>query len=180
MRSRLMKFLFRESTPSWQDVERYDPAWKIRIERMASHVDPDDASIVDVGCGPMWLREYIPAEMKYIGIDYVARDAGTLVCDLNKDKIPNVLADVWFVSGCLEYLTDPSSFIKVVSDNAKKCILSYCDLRNFPSREEREKRGWKNHLASDDILSLFSRHGMVEVESEFSPSGDSIFVFKHK
>jgi hypothetical protein len=172
-----MKALLRKPERTWAEVERFDPAWRTRIERMAAYIGQGDASVVDVGCGPMWLRDYIASDVSYTGIDYVARDETTIICDLNRAPVPRIAADVWFVSGCLEYLDDPGRFIDQVSLYARKCIISYCDLDNFPSLEERENRGWRNHLSLHDVASFLHRNDMVSIGSEVLPSGDSIIVF---
>lgn len=174
-----LKKLLTARAATWQEVERFDPAWRERIERMCSFMRDDDLSVVDVGCGPMWLRDYLPSNARYVGVDYVDRGEGTIVCDLNEAGMPDLVADVWFVSGCLEYLEDPERFIASAAKNARSCILSYCELRHFPSLHERKKRGWRNHLTAERIDALYSRHGMRLVHRETMPSSrNSIFVFR--
>lgn len=170
----------RRDTSDWRQVERFDPAWRERIRRMASLIGEQDTSVVDVGCGPMWLRSYLPAAVRYLGVDYVDRGEGTVVCDLNAGPLPELPADVWFVSGCLEYVEDPKRFIAHAARNARACILSYCDFGNFPSMRERRKRGWKNHLTLDQLRELFAGAGMRQTHSEILPSSrNAVLVFRH-
>jgi hypothetical protein len=164
---------------SWRQVERFDPAWRARIERMASFIGEAHGSVVDVGCGPMWLREYLPAGITYFGVDYVDRGPGTIVADLNRDEVPAIDADVWFVSGCLEYIRDPDRFIAALSTHARNCIVSYCGTEAFPSLSERRKRGWVNDLTLPQVVELFARSGMRQIHAETLPSSNSILVFSH-
>lgn len=172
----ISKFL-QKKYPTWRQVERFDPAWKSRIERMASFITPNDQSIVDVGCGPMWLRDFLSADTKYTGIDYMYRGENMIVCDLNSQPTPEVSADVWFISGCLEYLDNPHQFISDASRLSKKCILSYCDIEHFPSMSERMQRGWRNHLSVENIKESFTANGMRVMHTELSPSSNAILVF---
>lgn len=176
---KILKKLFSQD-PTWPEVERFDPRWRTRIERMASFINRDDNFIVDVGCGPMWLRELIPQHANYIGLDYIARGDGSLICDLNKDDLPELNADVWFLSGCLEYFDHPDAIIQNLAPMAKKCILSYCTTDNFPGKKWRRERGWRNDLSKRDIEEIIRSASMVLQHHEFLPSKDSIFVFtKH-
>lgn len=172
--------LIHRNHPTWEQVERFDPEWKRRIERMSSFIDTEDRSVVDVGCGPMWLREYLPPNTKYTGIDYKHRGSDMIVCDLNSQETPKIQSDVWFISGCLEYLDDPDGFISCAANHSKKCIISYCAMENFPLLPERMKRGWRNHLQSEHIKSIFIKNKMNLVHFEVLPSLNTFFVFSHK
>jgi hypothetical protein len=50
---------------TWKDVETFDESWRRRIQIMAGLVTSDARSILDVGCGRMWLREYLPRTCEY-------------------------------------------------------------------------------------------------------------------
>ncbi|WP_167183264.1 class I SAM-dependent methyltransferase [Pseudomaricurvus hydrocarbonicus] len=164
--------------PAWSKIERFDPAWRLRIKRMASFIGNNDQVVIDVGCGPMWLREYIPESTTYIGIDYMKRGDEMIVCDINKENLPEMQADVWFISGCLEYINDIEKFITTASTLTNKFIISYCSTDYFPIKEERIKRGWKNDLTEQEIQSLFCKYGLVEKHYELLPSSNSLFVFE--
>jgi hypothetical protein len=170
--------LFRRRSPKWTDIERFDPSWKDRIEMMARHIGPADGPVLDVGCGPMWLRQYLPPDVAYIGLDYVARGTGCIVCDLNRERLPHTGARTVFVSGALEYLEQAEVFIGDVASTAPKCILSYCDLASFPDESERRKRGWKNGFSVGGILALFAKHGMANRFLSYTASRNAVMVFE--
>lgn len=163
--------------PVWQQIERFDPSWKDRIFLMAQHIDAQDQSVLDIGCGPMWLKSYLPEGVHYFGLDYKSRGDACIVCDLNAEDLPLVDAQTFFISGCLEYIVDSEKFIKNVSERAKKVIISYCALDNFPALAEREVRGWKNHLHITELIDSFEKYGMRLKNKEYSKENNAILVF---
>lgn len=163
--------------PKWKDLERFDPVWKERIAIMASYVKRDDGKVLDIGCGPMWLKSYLPIGVEYIGLDYKNRGHDCLVCDLNRDEFPTTDAKVYFVSGCLEYVSDVDRFIGTITKNANKCILSYCSIDKFPSSRERLRRGWINNFSTNEIIEKFRCGGMNIVGLEMTDKDNTLMVF---
>ena len=53
--------LFFKKEKKWQDIEYFDDKWKERIEQMARFIK-NGSTVIDFGCGPMWLKEYLPSE----------------------------------------------------------------------------------------------------------------------
>ena len=117
-------------TNEWKKIEYFDESWKKRIFQMSKYITPSD-SIVDYGCGKMWLKEYLQTSNIYSGVDYQKRDEETIVCDFNKKEFPNKNSTVAFVSGCLEYVEDPKWFLNNIASYHNKCIISYCCMDNF-------------------------------------------------
>lgn len=161
----------------WNDVERFESDWKTRIALMAEHI-PSGASVVDFGCGPMWLKEYL-VDGSYAGVDYVSRGDGTIVCDFNVKEFPEIEFDVAFVSGCLEYIVDFEWFIRRVATQSRLCILSYCTIDEFPIVSDRKDNAWVNNLSRDNIVSEFRKNNMVLSHETMSATRNSIFVFRH-
>ena len=60
---RLFNFL-NNKKKSWKEIEYFNPQWKERIIRMYEHIK-DANSIVDYGCGEMWLKELNEFEIAY-------------------------------------------------------------------------------------------------------------------
>lgn len=90
-----------DSSEVWRSDEAFDTSWKLRICQMAKYIDEGE-SVLDIGCGKGWLREYLPHDCRYIGCDLVKRDKDTIVCDFNAYQFPEQIADVVFISGVLE------------------------------------------------------------------------------
>lgn len=161
----------------WVEVERFDPAWRVRISQMARHIGQGEGTVADLGCGPMWLKEYLPPGVGYIGVDYRDRGPGCVVCNLDQESFPDLNAQVYFISGCLEYMSEPEAFVSSVARRARKCIVSYCGLDYFGKRRERLRRGWRNHLLNSELAALFVRYGMRQVSVELTASNNAVFVF---
>lgn len=161
----------------WTEVERFDPAWRDRIRLMASFLDASDSFVVDLGCGPMWLRDYLPAGVGYLGVDYMDRGPGTRVCDFNRKEFPETGKATFFVSGCLEYVEDPEWFAGMIAASAKKCVISYCTTESFPDIDWRRRRGWVNDFPEDGLIRLFASHGLSCIRKDMTASRNAVFVF---
>ncbi len=159
----------------WKDIEYFNEAWKVRIENMSEYIEDDD-DILDLGCGEMWLKEYLSEKNRYFPVDYKDRGEGTLICNFNKYEYPNVIANTAFVSGCLEYINDYSWFVDQIVFNQTKCVLSYCTAEEFPDIKDRERRTWVNNLTKNDVIELFLDRGFTlkSVNHNFA----TIFVFE--
>jgi hypothetical protein len=163
---------------SWKEIEYFDEAWKERIQLMAGYIPPGTNSLMDIGCGRMWLREYLPASCKYYGIDYVNRGPGSVVFDLNQHEFPGFSCDVAFVSGCLEYIDDCEWLINNISGHNDKCIISYCTKDVFADPAERRRLFWKNDLTEQQLIALFEKNRMNLDAKDRTNTGNSIYVFR--
>ena len=166
---------------TWKDVETFDESWRRRIQIMAGLVTSDARSILDVGCGRMWLREYLPRTCEYRGVDYVSRGDGCLVCDLNRHEFPPESVDVVFISGCLEYVEDYRWFLRTVAGSIRKqVILSYCVVDRFDNMPQRRASAWVSDLSEAMLLSECELAGLRLVTKAEAPSGDRIYVLEPK
>jgi len=167
---------FFSTNKDWQDIEYFDDSWKDRIAYMAKFIN-QGSSVMDLGCGKMWLNDYIPANSKYIPVDYCIRSPQTIIANFNKNEFPLVYADVLFISGCLEYLISPDWFFEQVSKKAiHRIILSYCTLEIYHDLKKRKKQMWKNNLTTDYIESAFQSYGFSIVHKSIF-NNNTIFVF---
>lgn len=156
----MFKKIFK-SKASWKNIEYFNPEWKERIKTMSELLPPGTNSIADLGCGLMWLKEFISKDIKYIGVDYTSRDGETIICDFNKKQFPNLTTDIAFVSGCLEYVNDATWFVKKIAENARGCIISYCVFEEFNDQKFRDQRTWVNSFTEQEIVNLFTMEGFV-------------------
>lgn len=159
---------------NWKTIEYFDPNWKKRITAMAQYV-PAGSSVMDLGCGPMWLKEERP-DLIYTGVDYTYRDADNIVADFNKKQFPNRKCDVAFISGCLEYIESPEWLITQVALVADRCVLSYCVIDIHNDLISRRREGWVNDLSRIDIENLFLSKGF-SLSEQLEHDNNVIFVF---
>ncbi len=144
---------------NWKDIEYFDEAWKKRIALMAGLIE-EEKSVLDLGCGRQWLREFLPVRCRYYPVDYKPRSEDTIVCDFNHKCFPEIKADLAFISGSLEYIEDPAWFISQVAAQCSSAIVSYCSLEKFPAISERRNLAWVNDLAKQELVTLFVKQGM--------------------
>jgi hypothetical protein len=168
-----------ESTEKlWSETAEFDDAWKQRISLMADYITLPGA-VADFGCGMMWLEEYLKPENTYIPIDYMARDARTIVVDLNQDSLPNLTARVAFMSGVLEYVSHPEKIIRYLAkQNVEQLIIAYCTLEKFSSIDRRKSLNWKSHLSIFELLEHFTEDYSLQRLDEISKN--SVFVLLKK
>ena len=172
-------FGIKKNENQWERVESFDERWKDRIRQMSSYISPNARSIMDLGCGLMWLREFINDDCQYYGVDYVYRGEGSYLIDFNKKQFLEKNVDACFVSGCLEYVSDYRWFVKNISKFSNECILSYCTLDRFSNKKERRLLSWVNHLTDEELVNLFIQEGMKVIKKDITATNNSIYVFKH-
>lgn len=161
----------------WRDIEYFDESWRTRIKAMADLIE-DESSVLDLGCGKMWLKEYLPPGAEYLGCDYVPRGPGTIVCDFNKRQFPQVTTDLCFVSGCLEYVEDPDWFIAQLSRACDSLILSYCTTDLIPDIASRKSLAWKNHLSRECLVGKIESAGFTLYKKGPDIDGNELMKFK--
>jgi len=149
----------------WQDIEYFNEDWKLRIKNLHLLSPKLDGKIImDLGCGKMWLKELLDSSSVYIPVDYVYRGPKTVVCDFNKGEFPSIRCDISFVSGCLEYIDDPSWFIKEICLKSDICLISYCPVEHYPTSKERIAKAWKNALSIPEVMELFLENNFELIE----------------
>lgn len=174
---RLGKFRQPVKRKEWKDFEYFDEAWKERIHLMAQFIPPGTQSVLDIGCGKMWLKDELDPNCEYYGLDYIDRGPGSHVADLNKHQFTERHFDTAFVSGCLEYIYDYNWLIKEIQQHCSVCILSYCAVDIFNNPKERISLGWVNHLSEQDIVALFAASNMQLKQKAKTRNANTIFVF---
>lgn len=160
---------------NWRTFEYFDPSWNKRIKKMASYISTG-ASVLDLGCGKMWLQQYLH-DTPYYPIDYTDRGAGTIVCDFNLKEFPEQHADVAFVSGTLEYINDSAWFLSCISKNCDQCVISYCLKEYYPDPAFRRKQSWVNNFSRDEIIQMFSEAGFQLIAEDSAIAKNMIFNF---
>jgi hypothetical protein len=144
----------------WSDPASLEAAWDARA-RLASQFIPAGARVLDLGCGRMSLRHFLPHDCGYQGCDLVPRDTQTIVCDFNAGQFPTEAAthaDIITMLGVLEYITDVDRFFGRLKASGRDVVLSYCATDLTPGRD-RAALGWITHFSFQDLAELVDRHG---------------------
>lgn len=164
-----------QSIQLWESNEAFDPDWASRILFMAGFIESGN-SIVDLGCGPGWLKKFLPPGCVYYGCDAIARDGNTIVCDFNKNEFPDIFVDVAFISGVLEYVREWEWFIECSTKCSNKIVMSYCTSDYFPDRKYRKELGWVNSLSISTIIKLLEENGFAISKQEQIKDNSTVIV----
>ena len=143
----------------WSNPAALESAWDTRAE-LATNFIPAGARVLDLGCGKMSLRRFLPFACNYQGCDLVVRDVQTIVCDFNKGQFPTEAAteaDIISMLGVLEYVTDAETFFKHLRSANCDVVLSYC-ATDLSGSIDRASLGWLNHFSFVAPAELFDRH----------------------
>lgn len=105
---------------SWQEFEKSDTnalkrqrqGWKDRARAMSQLIPEDVKTLMDIGCGEELLKEFLCKDINYYGLDYCERNKETIICDINKEKLPDIKVDLYYMAGIIDYVTDIPNFIK--------------------------------------------------------------------
>ena len=69
------------------------------------------------------LKEFLCKDIKYYGLVYCERNKETIICDINKEKLPDIKVDLYYMAGIIDYVIDIPNFIKQLS-RAKYVVMS--------------------------------------------------------
>jgi hypothetical protein len=147
-------------TGRWSDPSSFEAAWDARAELAAQFI-PAGSRVLDLGCGKMGLRHFLPLACHYRGCDLVARDAETVVCDFNAGQFPTAAAedaDIITMLGVLEYITDVEVFFANLRSSGCDVVMSYC-ATDLTGAVDRPSLGWLTHFSFQDLAVLVDRHG---------------------
>jgi len=150
----------------WTDPGSFSESWDERNRMIAQMISPR-SRVLEFGAGTGRLASLLPDDCQYTGSDLVARNADTLVCDLNRRPIPvHGNFDVVIFSGVLEYLTDCPGVIAHTTGLCSQIIASYAVLRGplIQSYWKRRNYGWLNDFSEDELIEIFARNRLKPVE----------------
>ncbi len=147
------------TTPSlWPQTPEQAPDARARL---AAQFIPAGARVLELGCGRMALKRFLPTGCEYQGCDIVAREPDTIVCDLNADEFPTqaaAQADVIVMLGVLETIVDVETFFTHLRFCKRDVILSYC-ASDLTGKCDRAALGWINEFSFFELARLFDRYG---------------------
>ena len=128
----------------WQEFEQSDTnalkrqrqGWKDRARAMSQLIPEDVKVLMDIGCGEELLKEFLCKDIKYYGLDYCERNKETIICDINKEKLPDIKVDLYYMAGIIDYVIDIPNFIKQLS-RAKYVVMSKTRNERFIRRDDK-------------------------------------------
>lgn len=155
-------------------------SWDFRIETMAEMIGDDCKTIMDLGCGSMSLKRYLPNGINYIPVDHIARNEETIVCDFNRKEFPNKRADYIVASGIMEFVKDLDWFVESICNKCNCAIVSYNSINSFSNVALRHKYSWVNNYTTAQIVMKFNKNGFVLEDDRICNSEDVLLKFCKK
>lgn len=185
------KFLGKPDLSRWRDLANLELEWSGRAQLIAKYIPPR-SRVIDFGAGRQELQSLLPPDCIYIPSDLVDRGAGTFLCDLNAEPLPDLdflTADVAVFAGVLEYITDLEAIPSWLAQYVTTCVASYECARSragtlFRLRESLERigNGWVNTYNDSEFERVFLKAGFKCVAKSIwaTETGDEqIFVFRN-
>ena len=131
-------------------------------------------SVIDLGCGHQTLKPLLPAGVRYVPVDRIARTPEVVVVDFN-DQLPDGRYTSATLLGVIEYFDHPERLLGWAAENCQYLVLSYNDCSN-PAR--REKQHWRSTLSFEQLEAtlaslggrIMERHNLGRAELIYSIS----------
>jgi methyltransferase family protein len=146
------------SNGRWRRDQSLDAAWDERAKQMVADI-PAGSRVIDIGAGSQAVRGLLPAGCDYVPVDLVSRSPDTVVCDLNRDALPELTADWLIASGVLEYVFDVDRVVAWMASAAPRIALSY-ETADDQTRYYRRARSWVNDYTGEQMHALLAGHGL--------------------
>ncbi len=143
----------------WRDPQ--DPGFDTaERNRLIADLIPAQASVLDLGAGTQQLRHQLPLGCSYQACDLVP-GPGILQCDFNADQYPRVESryDVVVVSGLLEFIRRPETFLHRAAALGDVMLLSYRVRPPGEAIVQRLELGDLSHLTQTELEALLDSIG---------------------
>ena len=189
--------IFRNSTytSKWFEESSYSGGWGERSQMLLDMFVSRELReglvyrAMEFGCGPYAPFQRACKDIPSIDVqrcDIKQWDEGVLEIDLN--SMPRALpeADLYVLSGVLEYLDDLPGFLRFAATRCKYMLLSYAfmpsalvsnDEKYLEKVRQRVFRGWRSHLTNVEIVGILSEAGIISNVGAWGPN-HSLFLLR--
>lgn len=150
------------------------PAWEHRAKLVASMI-PENASVLDLGCGGMLLEQFLHKPKIYLPCDLRPRDDRTIVCDFDKLQYPEVSnIDYLTCLGVLNYLEHQKELLQFICSQKANFYIVL-------KPRERILKKIENGLFPDAVSiaeceSILSQHGHQCAFKYFLGQGEEVLI----
>lgn len=169
---------------TWEDKEQtYDFSgregpWDYRYKILLDYLPRKFYSVMDCGAGNMSLQRMLPPYVAYFPVDYKPNYPQTIVCDFNQGEFPTLKVDAVFMCGILEYIENPAGFLKIVCQHSRIILMSYNTLSPAIQMMQRRLLGWKSHMTTGDIVSIFEDNKFRLVKELYADAPETYLIFE--
>ncbi len=135
-----------------------------RAEMMAKLIPNDVQSVLDIGCGVSDIKQYISKGIKYYGLDFCKRDSDTIICDFNKEKLPKIEVDMYYMAGLVYYIDDVEDFFSQLK-KAKYILFDYGGIERYLRLDgvpgDPLVNARNNFISIDELFVILRKNGFV-------------------
>lgn len=174
--------VFMPETVTWKELEKAT-VWggdRNRVEKISQLIPADSDSVADYGEGKINLKNFLPPKTEYFPIDYVKRSDITILCDFDRDTLPDIYSDVSVCTATLIFLKKAEELISHICRHTRNTvILSYVTTDVFSNITGRRVSGYLNDFSEAEIFHIMDMNGFVFLGKENDPANsiDKIYVF---
>lgn len=155
----------KSSKSYWARQDSYPVEWGARAQLAAKFI-ASNSSVLDIGCGRMQLKSFLPGGCAYTPADQTKWTEDVIKVDLDQQDFPPGRFDCVVLLGVLEYLQAPAFPITRAAETCSRLITSYCHPLPDTDIARRRQNGWVNDLSEADLTSLFAAAGWTLSHSE--------------
>src|SRR4051812_8857436 len=112
-------------TDRWLDPLHADGALDHSRSIATARLMEPDSSVLDIGCGAMALKKYLPDGCTYHPCDIHDRGEGCFVADLNRREFPPGMYQYITMLGVLEYVHELDFALDRASQQSSMLLLDY-------------------------------------------------------
>lgn len=174
--------VFMPEEVTWKDIEKGSRAdfelMKQRIDMIAEWgVFQGVKSVADYGCGNRFVEMKLSEDVLYYPIDYIDRGEGTILCDFNQDRFPEIDAEVSLCLAMLMYIVPAVELIEHICKHTEKTVVfSFVILEGFPNIAARRKSGMVQDFTAEQIVDMFNKNGFRLVGRKDDMKGNTIMA----
>ena len=160
-------------------IASHEKYWKNRAKIMLSLLPKDVCSLMDFGCGNELCRELLSPNIKYYGLDMKRRNAETIVCDVNKEALPDIAYDCAYMAGFLYYIDNVPGFISKITSKYILCSFIGRELFQRYGASEIMGRlpGVRSMYYTHEFIHIFLEQGWKLINVSGSRGGINCFLF---
>ena len=155
----------KSSKSYWARQDSYPVEWGERA-RLAAKFIASNSTVLDIGCGRMQLKSFLPEGCTYTPADQVKWTDEVVKIDLDQRNFPPGNFDCIVILGVLEYLQAPAFPITRSAEACAKLITTYCHPLSGIDTARRRQNGWVNDLSEADLTALIVAAGWKLSHSE--------------
>ncbi len=182
-----------DSDSSWMEYEQKndnsiaDHSFERRTKIMFDMIPDGVSSVMDLGCGVSYLKDLLSPNVRYYGIDICERENTSFVLDLNKEPLPDVCVDLYYMAGLIYYIDNPDWFFSQMT-GAKYILFDYGGIERYLRLDgvpgDKLISARNNFASPESLFNTLHRNGFVLEDAfwdvENGKIGWHIYLFKNK